>query len=128
MVSVKPIIAVVDDEWSVRVMLGRVLRLADYRVVAFSRGEDFLASLETRPPACAILDLHMPEMSGFDVQISLLRAKVRVPVVFITASDDPTLDDTARQLNVTRVLRKPFSSDELLAAVGAALSAREAAL
>jgi len=101
MVSDKSIIAVVDDEWSVRTMLGRVLRLAGYRVAAFSSGEDFMTSLATRLPECAIVDIHMPRMSGFDVQTRLLGAKRAVPVIFITASDDETLDAAARQLNVT---------------------------
>ena len=122
MVSEKSIVAVVDDEWSVRTMLGRVLRLAGYRVAAFSSGEDFMTSVATRLPECAIVDIHMPRMSGFDVQTRLLGAKRSVPVIFITASDDETLDAAARQLNVTRVLRKPFSSDELLAAVSAELA------
>jgi len=122
MVSDKSIIAVVDDEWSVRTMLGRVLRLAGYRVAAFSSGEDFMTSLATRLPECAIVDIHMSRMSGFDVQTRLLGAKRSVPVIFITASDDETLDAAARRLNVTRVLRKPFSSDELLDAVSAELA------
>jgi len=63
-----PHIAVVDDEASVRTALGRLLRLADYQVTAFASGEDFLASLATRLPDCAILDVHMPGLSGFDVQ------------------------------------------------------------
>ena len=127
MVTVKSIIAVVDDEWSVRTMLGRVLRLAGYRVAAFARGEDFVASLATRLPDCAIVDIHMPQMTGFEVQANLLDANVPVPVIFITASDDASLDDSARKLRV-RLLRKPFSGDELLGAVSAALvaSGREA--
>ena len=127
MVAVKSIIAVVDDEWSVRTMLGRVLRLAGYRVAAFARGEDFMASLATRLPDCAIVDIHMPQMTGFEVQANLLDANVPVPVIFITASDDASLDDSARKLRV-RLLRKPFSADELLGAVSAALvaSGREA--
>ena len=89
---------------------------------AFSSGEDFMTSLATRLPECAIVDIHMPRMSGFDVQTRLLGAKRAVPVIFITASDDETLDAAARQLNVTRVLRKPFSGDALLAAISAELA------
>ena len=121
METIKPIIAVVDDEVSVRTMLGRVLRIAGYRVFAFSRGEDFMASLATRPPACAIVDIHMPEMNGFEVQSSLLDANVRIPTILITASDDAALDDAARQLRVRHVLRKPFSAAQLLDAVNAEL-------
>jgi len=119
----KPTIAVVDDEWSVRTMLGRVLRVAGYRVSAFSRGEDFMVSLETRLPACAIVDIHMPQMNGFEVQSSLLEANLRVPTILITASDDSSLDEAARRLKVTRVLRKPFSAEQLLDAVKAELVA-----
>ena len=120
----KPVIAVVDDEWSVRTMLGRVLRVAGYRVAAFARGEDFILSLATRVPACAIVDIHMPQMNGFDVQSSLLQANVRIPTILITASDDASLDEAARQLKVMHVLRKPFSTEQLLRAVNAELASQ----
>ena len=122
MVTSAPVIAVVDDESSVRTMLGRLLRLADYRVAAFSSGEDFLASLATSLPACAIVDIHMPGMSGLEVQASLRDAKVRIPIVFITASDDATLDAAVCGPDATRVLRKPFPVDDLLAAISRALA------
>ena len=60
----------VDDEASVRTALGRLLRLADYEVRAL-RPEEFIDSLATHRPACAILDIHMPAMTGFDVQARL---------------------------------------------------------
>jgi len=116
-----PSIAVVDDEASVRTALGRLLRLADYQVTAFASGEDFLASLATHCPDCAILDVHMPGLSGFDVQARLCAARSNVPVVFITASDDLALDQKVAAAGVGTLLRKPFSNDALLAAVGAAL-------
>ena len=121
MVSADPFIAVVDDESSVRTMLCRVLRLADHRVKAFASGEEFLASLTARLPACAILDVHMPGLSGFDVNARMRAARVEVPVVFITASDDLALDKLALEAGAVGLLRKPFASDELLEAVGAAL-------
>ena len=111
----------VDDEASVRTALGRLLRLADYEVAAFGSGEDFLASLATRRPDCAILDVHMPGLSGFDVQARLCAAHSDVPVVFITASDDLALDQKVLAAGAATLLRKPFSNDALLAAVGAAL-------
>jgi FixJ family two-component response regulator len=119
--SADPIIAVVDDESPVRTMLGRLLRLANYQVGAFASGEEFLASLATRTPACAILDMHMPGLSGLDVQAQLRATQVLIPVVLITASDEPALDRSAREAGAVCLLRKPFSSDELLAAVGGAL-------
>jgi len=112
---------VVDDEASVLTALGRLLRLADYEVSAFACGEDFLASLATRRPDCAILDVHMPGLTGFDVQARLRAAHDDIPVVFITASDDLALDKKVAATGVAKLLRKPFSNDALLAAVGAAL-------
>ena len=73
-------------------MLGRVLRHADYEVAAFASGEDFLASLALRVPACVILDVHMPGLSGFDVKSRLRAMGCDVPAIFITASDDRALD------------------------------------
>jgi FixJ family two-component response regulator len=119
--SVDPFIAVVDDEVPVRTALGRLLRLADYEVAAFASGEAFLASLAARHPACVILDVHMPGLSGFDVQARLRAADIDIPVVFITASDDISLGQTVLEAGGLKLLRKPFSSDVLLEAVGAAL-------
>ena len=102
-------------------MLGRLLRLADYEVAAFGCGEDFLASLAARHPDCVILDVHMPAVTGFDVQSRMRAAGVRVPVIFITASDELALDQAAIAAGGVKLLRKPFSNDELLEAVGAAL-------
>ena len=119
-----PLVAVVDDEGPVRTALGRLLRLADYEVAAFECGEEFLASLAERHPDCAILDVHMPGLSGLDVQSRLRAAHIDLPVVFITASDDLTLDRTVLEAGGARLLRKPFSSDALLDAVGAALRSK----
>jgi FixJ family two-component response regulator len=122
--SADPRIAVVDDEAPVRTALGRLLRLADYEVATFGSGEEFLASLAARPPDCVILDVHMPGLSGFDVQSRLRIAHVDVPVVFITASDDLALGRAVSEAGGVRLLRKPFSNDELLDAVGAALRSK----
>ncbi len=121
--SAASFIAVVDDESPVRTMLGRLLRLADYQVTAFASGEEFLASLAARRPACAVLDVHMPGLSGLDVQSRLRDAHIEVPVVFITASDDIELDRMVLDAGGVRLLRKPFSNDELLDAVATALAA-----
>ena len=111
----------VDDEASVRIALGRLLRLADYEVAAFASGADFLASLPTRRPDCAIVDIHMPGLSGLEVQTRLSAAHVGIPVVFITAGDEPGLEDAVRAAGGVTLLRKPFSNDALLAAINMAL-------
>ena len=114
-------IAVVDDEAPVRTALGRLLRLADYEVASFGSGDEFLASLSVRVPACVILDVHMPATSGFAVQAQLQAANYVIPAVFITASDDPRLDASVHDAHGVVLLRKPFTSERLLNAVSAAL-------
>ena len=104
MTSARLCIAVVDDEASVRTALRRLLRLAEYEVTVFGCGDEFLASLAAQHP-----------VGG--VKFVLFNS-----VVFITASDDAALDRKAQQAGGVKLLRKPFSNDELLDAVGAALS------
>lgn len=122
--SQQPLVAVVDDEASVRKMLGRVLRLEGYDVVAFECGEKFLASLGDHTPGCVVLDIHLNHLSGFDVQARLQALDPGIPVVFITASDDPALSRKAEEANALALLRKPFSSQELASAVKTAFAAR----
>jgi len=105
-------------------MLGRVLRLAEYEVASFASGEEFLASLAERVPACVILDVHMPGLSGLDVQCRLRAAYADVPAVFITASDEPGLYKRVLEARGVTLLRKPFSSAQLLGAVTVALRTR----
>jgi len=119
--TASPLIAVVDDEAPVRTMLRRVLRLADYEVATFTCGQEFLDSLPSRVPACAILDIRMPGLSGLDVAERLRVQRVPVPVVLITASDDSELDRSATAVGAIGPLRKPFSTDALLAAVRCAV-------
>ncbi len=101
-------------------MLGRLLRLADYRVNAFASGEEFLASLAAEKPACAVLDIHMPGLSGLEVQSRMRAAHLAIPVVFISASDESVLERSASEAG-GRLLRKPFSSQDLLQAIGIAI-------
>jgi len=117
-------VALVDDEASLRVALGRLLRLAGHDVAAFASGDEFLSSLDTRVPDCALLDIHMPGLSGLQVQARLKAAQVNLPVVFITADDDAELARSALAAGGLRVLRKPFANAELLAAVDLALQCR----
>src|SRR3954471_8043613 len=109
-------IAIVDDEASVRTALARLLRLAGYEVRQYASGDEFLVAVGVRPPDCVLLDVSMPGLSGIDV-LSLLKARgIELPVILITATDQvdfmPQCPDMPKQL-----LKKPFSNDELLAAI-----------
>ena len=120
-------VALVDDEAPVRVALGRLLRLADFRVMAFASGEEFLDSLASCTPDCVLLDVHMPGLTGLQVQARLRDSGLALPVVFITASDDPNVARGAVDAGAVRVLRKPFSNEDLLDAVHAAMQHGNAA-
>ena len=121
MANAAPYLAVVDDDASVRVALGRLLRIAGYDVETFESGAELLELLTGRVPACLLLDVHLPGLSGFDVQSRLRARGIDPPVVFITASDDVALVAKAREAGGVRLLCKPFSNDVLLEAVVAAL-------
>ncbi len=116
-------IALLDDEAPVRVALGRLLRLADYEVLAYASGEEFLAALDDCVPDCAVLDVHLPGLTGIQVQRLLQSGTVRFPVVFITASEDAAVERDAREAGGLCVLRKPFSAAQLLASIALALQA-----
>ncbi len=97
--------------------------MADYDMRAYASGEEFLAALGDCMPDCVLLDVHLPGLTGIQVQLRLQADHVQLPVVFITASDDPAIDRSALQAGGLCVLRKPFSSQELLASIEFALQA-----
>ena len=115
-----PLLAVVDDDADVRIALTRLLASAGFSVEAFASGADFLRSLEHREPDCAVLDLHMPEMSGFDVQGALAGHSV-MPVVVITGQDSPESRTRALRLGAKAYLCKPVDDNALLAAIAVAV-------
>src|SRR5262245_62361484 len=82
-----PVIAVVDDEESVRKALGRLIRAAGFSVETYASGSDFLQSMTHRRPHCVVLDLRMPHVNGFHVQQALIDAGAQLPVVIITGDD-----------------------------------------
>ena len=120
-------VALVDDEAPVRAALGRLLRLADYAVLSFASGEEFLDSLAAQVPDCVLLDVHMPGLTGLQVQAQLRAAGLDLPVVFITASDDAEIARSALDAGGLCVLHKPFSNAVLIDAVGVALNSKRPA-
>jgi len=114
------IIAVVDDEEIVLRAIDRLLRSADLTARTFNSGIEFLAALPDLNPACVVLDLHMPEVSGFTVLESLRRT---VPVVVITGHDSPEAQQRALASGAVAYFRKPVGEQVLLGAIRAAISA-----
>lgn len=115
------LLAVVDDDVDVRVALTRLVSSAGFAVETFASGADFLRSIDDHEPDCLVLDLHMPEMSGFDVQGALADRHAAVPVVVITGHDTPESRARAVQLGASAYLCKPVDDNALLAAIGIAI-------
>ena len=118
----RPLVAVVDDEEPIRKALARLLRSADLDVETFPSGVEFLQSLLTRRPDCAVLDLHMPFANGFDVQARLAEAGLPIPVVIITGHDSTETRHRALAGRPAAYLRKPVNDQALLDAIELALS------
>ena len=115
-------VCVVDDDASVRNSLTRLLRSARYTVAAFSSASDFLASGEGDTYGCAILDVRMPGMDGLTLQERLSALGSRLPVIFLTARDEARIEERAMKNGAVGFFHKPFSGEDLLDAVCAALS------
>lgn len=112
----KPRIAVVDDDDSVCRALRRLLRSLAMDAESFGSGQQFLDLLEAMPsyrPDCLILDMQMPGMNGLEVQHRLASSGKAIPVIFITAHDEPGAREKALAAGAVAYLRKPFD-DELL--------------
>lgn len=115
-----PLIAVVDDEEPIRKALSRLLRVVGLKVETFGSGTEFLESLRSHTPDCVVLDLHMPETDGFEVESQLAHAGFRIPIVVITGRDAPKDRDRMTERGVAAFFQKPLDGQALLAAINAA--------
>jgi FixJ family two-component response regulator len=116
-----PMVAVVDDEESVRKALGRLIRAAGFRVETYASGSDFLLSVQQHLPQCVVLDLRMPHVNGFHVQQALTNAGTHLPVVIITGDDSPESRVRALAQGARAYLRKPVDDAMLLDAIQTAI-------
>ena len=115
------LVAVVDDDASVRRALQRLLQSAEFRVIAYSSAAEFLATGVSSVPDCVILDIHLGGMSGLELLSQLRGSGYSLPVVIITAHDDPQTRVAAAQAGCTAYLRKPLDAKVLLEEVAAAM-------
>lgn len=116
----RSLVAVVDDDESVRESLPDLLKELGFAVQAFSSAEEFLASDFVAQTQCLLLDIAMPGMSGPDLQLELTQRGRIIPVVFITAHGDETVRPRLLAQGAAGCLCKPFSDTALLAALNAA--------
>ena len=115
-----PVIAIVDDDDSVRRSLLRVVQSAGYTAEGFASAREFLDWLPQGRAACLLLDVHMSEMSGFDLQ-----DRLAVPIIFITAHDDARTQERIAKSGAVGHLRKPYDEQTVLDAVRRAVQGSE---
>jgi FixJ family two-component response regulator len=116
------LIVIVDDDEFVRESLNGLMRAAGFPALTFASAEEFLNSGKKEQTACLIADIRMPGMSGLDLQSSLNRDKLRIPIIFITAQGDEKMRMQALRAGAVEFLAKPFDDDVLLDSVRAALN------
>ena len=122
MLGDSPIVFVVDDDNSVRNALKRLLSAKGYRVAAFSSAEAFLGENLVPQIACLVLDLQLPGLSGLELQSALLRQNIFLPIVFISGHGTIPVAVRAVKSGASGFLTKPFTEDQLISEIEAALA------
>lgn len=117
------LIAVIDDDGSFRAALVESLCSFGYEVRGFASAEEFVAADGEGAWDCVITDIHMPGMSGLDLQQLLIARDCRVPVIMVTARAEPGLEARAVASGAVCLLRKPFEANALIGSLEQALKA-----
>jgi len=126
MIDPDPIVFIVDDDLSVRRTTERLIRSAGFKALTFTSAREFLASPRPEGPACLVLDVRMPGLSGMDLQRERTQSGIHIPIIFITGHGDIPMSVRAMKAAV-EFLTKPFRSRSLVDAVRAALERDESA-
>jgi FixJ family two-component response regulator len=118
------LVAIVDDEKAVCRAISRLVVSAGFESEIFTSAEEFLRSCRERKPDCLILDLRLSGMSGLELQQQLTADHCRIPIVFVSAHDDPSSRRQALQSGASAFLGKPFTDEALLEAIHSAMKPR----
>ena len=124
----KPIVFVVDDDISVRGSLQSLISSTGWRSWIFDSARGFLGHPRANVPNCLILDLNLPDLSGFDLQKFVVAERTSTPVIFVTGFGDVPTTVRAMKAGAVDFLTKPFDVDVLLTAVAQALERSRATL
>jgi FixJ family two-component response regulator len=120
-----PVISIVDDNESVREATKGLIRSLGYNAEAFASAEEYLRSDCVSESACLITDLHMPGMSGTDLQDRLIADGRRVPMIFMTAYFEEKVRARVLDAGAVAFLRKPFDDEALIECLNKALKQHE---
>lgn len=113
----RAIVLVVDDEAEVCTSLKRLLESADLEVLTFSSAREFLSAKHPDVPSCFVVDVRLPDLTGLDLQQELIKAKIEIPVVFITGYGDIPTSVRAMKAGAVEFLTKPFRDQDILDAI-----------
>jgi DNA-binding NtrC family response regulator len=116
-----PFVCVIDDESSIRESLINLLRSAGLKVQAFASAQEFLSNWPRKTPSCLVLDVHLPGISGLDLQQKLAAGDVQVPIIFLTGYGDIAMTVRAMKAGAIEFLTKPVRDEDLLSAVDQAI-------
>src|SRR3954453_8372537 len=112
--------AIVDDDVSVRRALARLLGACRIPTKTYGSAREFLDALPEDTPACLIVDLQMPEMTGLDLQLQLARRGMHIPTIVITAHHETTIEERCACAGAVAYLQKPLHESTLLSAISVA--------
>ena len=121
-----PLVAIVDDDKSIRNATQDLLKAAGFSTATFEDAESFLGSASRASAACVVADMRMPGMTGLELYQELLASGRGIPTVIITAHPEERTQARVREAGITCYLTKPFAPDELLECVGEALAKSQA--
>ena len=119
--NITEMVFVIDDDESIREALNSLIRSVGLGVETFASAHEFLQSSRPDVPACLILDVRMPGLSGLDLQRDLAEANIHIPIIFITGHGDIPMSVRAMKAGAVEFLTKPFREQDLLDAVRVAL-------
>ena len=118
----EPTVFIVDDDTDVRESLQELLESVGLHSQSFGTAQEFLSSARRDAPSCLILDVRLPGISGMDLQHELRRARINIPIVFLTAHADVPMSVKAMKSGAIEFLTKPFRHQDLLDAVQRSLN------
>src|SRR6267142_3754358 len=121
------VVFVVDDDASMRHSTECLIRSIGLRAETFASADQFLKHERPDEPACLILDMRMPGLSGLDLQKELARVGVEIPIIFITGYGDIPMSVQAMKAGAIEFLTKPYREQDLIDALREALKGDEAA-
>jgi FixJ family two-component response regulator len=127
MMATDPIVFVVDDDEPVRDGIRKLIASVGLRVETFASAGEFLKNKRPEAPACLVLDVRLPDLSGLEFQRDLTATGIHIPIIFITGHADVPMSVRAMKAGAVEFLTKPFRGQELLDAIQEAIGKDRAA-